>query len=122
MKTVLLLFVMVLSAAWVPNSYAGDCQKCHASFDSSYMQPALPAVRVQVAGRTDEINLAALYGEHGHPCVGTGVAFRAIQIGIRELYGDTVPQRDDLLIFSRMAGPGVLDAIDRIMQGPLRLA
>jgi hypothetical protein len=118
MKTVIVSLVLLLRAVWLPAAHAGDCQKCHASFGSGYMQPKVPAVRVQAAGRTDVITLADLYGEHGHPCVGTGIAFRAVQVGMRTLYGDTVPQRDDLLIFSRIAGPGVLDAVDRIMQGP----
>ncbi|ABA87413.1 cytochrome c, 1 heme-binding site [Syntrophotalea carbinolica DSM 2380] len=118
MKTVFTSLVLCLCAVWLPAAHAGECQKCHASFGTGYMQPKVPAVRVQAAGRTDVITLAGLYGEHGHPCVGTGIAFRAIQIGMRTLYGDTVPQRDDLLVFSQMPGPGVLDAVDRIMQGP----
>lgn len=118
MKMVFGLLAILLSTVSMPDAYAGECQKCHASFGSSYMQPKVPAVRVQAAGRTDVITLADLYAEHGHPCVGTGIAFRAVQIGMHKLYGDTVPQRDDLLIFSQMPGPGVLDAVDRIIQGP----
>lgn len=81
------------------------------------MRPALPAIRMQDAGRVDVLTLADLYAEHGHPCVGTGIAFRAVRAGIATLYGDAVPRRDDLLVFSRIAGPGVLETIDRLMSG-----
>jgi formylmethanofuran dehydrogenase subunit E len=118
MKAVIVSLVLLVGAVWMPAAHAGDCQKCHASFDDRYMRPAVPAIQLQGADHADVVSLAELYGEHGHPCVGTGIAFRAVQIGIRSLYGETVPKRHDLLIFSRIAGPGVLDAIDRIMQGP----
>lgn len=76
---------------------------------------------IQVADGNDiaSISLEDVAAYHGHPCPGSTVAFRAVQLGSRLLWNDTIPQRKDIVIFSRGSMYGVLDVFALVTKGAI---
>jgi formylmethanofuran dehydrogenase subunit E len=118
-RTVLVaIFCLLLTAFGAVPATAGDCAQCHGSFRDAVMRPQVPPIRIGDQGQTDTITLGGLFQAHGHPCCGTSISFRAIQLGLERLYGDQLPARDDLVILTQAPLPGFLDTIYRVMRGP----
>lgn len=111
------IFCLLITAYGAVPAAAGNCEQCHSSFDDAFMRPQVSPIRLTDQGQTDTITLGGLFQAHGHPCCGTSISFRAIQVGLERLYGDKLPAREDLLILSQAPMPGVLDTLDRVMRG-----
>jgi hypothetical protein len=82
--------------------------------------PDLGWIRVVDGDRTVSITLEDAFAYHEHPCPGATVAFRAVQYGVRLLWGDATPAREDIVIFSRGPMYGVLDVFALVTKGPIR--
>lgn len=96
---------------------AGNCLQCH---QQQGVTPAIPPVSpliVTDGDKTRKITLKSAFAFHGHECPGVTTAYRAVQYGIRLLFGDETPAADDLLVISRTSAAGVKDFIDLVMKG-----
>lgn len=112
------IFCLLITAYGAIPVTAGNCDQCHSSFHAAVMRPEVPPIRLTDQGQPDTITLGELFRAHGHPCCGTSITFRAIQVGLERLYGGKMPAREDLVILTQAPMPGVLNTLDRIMQGP----
>ncbi len=121
MKTKLMyLAVCAVSAltVLVPGlAMADGCLQCHAKNGVSVRVPQTDPIRIMADGKEQQITLAQGFKFHGHECPGMTTAFVAIRHGIKLLFHDTVPDRNDLLITSITPAGGVKDMIDLVMKG-----
>ncbi len=121
MSTKLLYLVLcAVSALYIllpGNALADDCMQCHAKNGVTVRVPQTAPIRIMADGKEHQITLAQGFKFHGHECPGMTTAFVAIRHGIKLLFGNTVPDRNDLLITSITPAGGVKDMIDLIMKG-----
>jgi formylmethanofuran dehydrogenase subunit E len=94
-----------------------ECNTCHEAKGVRENVPDISPIRMRVDGKENILTLAEAFRFHGHSCPGLTTTFRALQYGIQLLYGDEIPDRNDLLIFSKTPTPGNLDLLDLIMLG-----
>jgi hypothetical protein len=109
--------VSTLSLLLPGHALADDCLSCHAKNGVTVRVPQTEPIRIMADGKEHQINLAQGFKFHGHECPGMTTAFVAIRHGIKLLFGDTLPDRNDLLITSVTPAGGVKDMIDLIMKG-----
>lgn len=112
-----LVSVLYLSCLLPDHALADGCLECHAKKGVTVRVPQTDPIRIKADGKEHEINLAQGFKFHGHECPGMTTAFTAIHYGIKLLFPDTVPDRNDLLITSVTPAGGVKDMIDLIMKG-----
>lgn len=109
--------VLSLSCLLPGHALADGCLECHAKNGVTVRVPQTDPIRIKADGKEHEISLAQGFKFHGHECPGMTTAFTAIRYGIKLLFPDTVPDRNDLLITSVTPAGGVKDMIDLIMKG-----
>lgn len=80
-------------------------------------KPSLPPIVINIDGQNHTISLQQAFAFHGHACPAMTTAYRALQHGIKALYGDAVPSRQDLLIISLTPAGGAKDLLDLLMKG-----
>ncbi len=115
MKKSVLLFVLFLV---LPGSiWAGDCLSCHRENGVEVQVPETPPLRIMADDGLHELTLKQAFRFHGHECPGMTTAFVAFRYGLKLLFGDEIPRRDDLLIISRSPAGGIKDLIDLLMKG-----
>lgn len=107
----------LLSTFSTGTALADDCMSCHAKNGVTVLVPQTEPIRIMADGKEQQISLAQGFKFHGHECPGMTTAFVAIRHGIKLLFGDTLPDRNDLLITSVTPADGVKDMIDLIMKG-----
>ena len=94
----------------------------HADLDmgKDYKVPDIPPIKVMEDGKEAVITLADAFEYHDHPCPGVCVGFRALTHAIELLWGKTIPERGDLIVFSRGPMSGVLDIFNLATYGDLK--
>jgi len=81
--------------------------------------PDVGTIRVVDGEETVSITLGDAFAYHGHPCPGSTVAFRGVQLATRLLWSETVPRRRDIVVLSRGSMYGVLDVFALVTRGPI---
>jgi len=76
----------------------------------------LTPITVTHKGETRAIHLPDVYEHNGSVCTGATLAFRAVRHGLDTLYGEQVPDLDDLVVISLAPG-GPMDLLDMIIRG-----
>ncbi len=76
----------------------------------------LPPIKVIQNGEQRSISLCEAYDFHGNACPGATMTFMAMKYGLELLYGNEVPDLDDLIVVNRAPG-GPMDLFDLIMKG-----
>jgi hypothetical protein len=96
---------------------AGDCLSCHQENGVTVRVPETPPLRFMVGDTIHELTLEQAFKFHGHECPGMTTSFLAFRYGLKILFGDEIPRRDDLLIIGHSPAGGIKDLIDLIMKG-----
>jgi hypothetical protein len=112
--------IVLFLAFQAPFLYGEECSTCHAAKGVKEKTPDIPPIKMRVEGKEWQITLADAFRFHGHSCPGVTTAFLALQYGIQRLYGNEIPERDDLIIFSKTPTAGSLDFLDLVMVGENR--
>jgi len=117
-----ILYITLFTASLLSTFSAGyaladDCISCHAKNSVTIRLPQTAPIRIMADGKEHQVTLAQGFKFHGHECPGMTTAFVAIRHGIKLLFHDAVPDRNDLLITSVTPAGGVKDMIDLIMKG-----
>jgi hypothetical protein len=100
--------------------FADGCTECHAKKGVEESIPSIAPIKISEGGMTRTITLSDAFRFHGHSCPGVTTAFRALQYGIFLLFGDEIPEKKDLVIFSKTPTLGSLDMLDLVMIGEKR--
>ncbi|MCK4590960.1 MAG: formylmethanofuran dehydrogenase subunit E family protein [Candidatus Latescibacteria bacterium] len=106
-KLLMLMSVLLLA------SFAG----ADLDIGEDYKVPDIPPIKVMEDGKEVVITLADAFEYHGHPCPGVCIGFRALTYAIEHLWGDTIPEREDLIVFSRGPMCGVVDVFTLVTYG-----
>jgi hypothetical protein len=107
---IILLFVLNSSVM-----LGSECVKCHMERKVKETVPQAAPLLIKENGKVRNITLKDAFGYHSHSCPGVTTTFLAIQYGIKLLYGNDVPDVNDLVILSRSPAPGSIDMIDFLM-------
>lgn len=112
-KLLLVISVIMISAGtgWSTEQSDNKRQK-----QQTVQTPSLPPLIINVDGQNQTIPLQQAFAFHGHACPAMTTAYRALQHGIKALYGDAVPSRQDLLIISLTPAGGAKDLLDLLMK------
>jgi hypothetical protein len=105
---------------WTPSpvlANGGDCRGCHQKHNVDYDLPKVSPILIKADGQTVSIDLPTAFAYHGHECPGVTTAYLAMQYAIQLLYGNEIPERNDLMIASRMPRGGPMDMFDLMMKG-----
>ena len=100
--------------------FSDGCTECHAKKGVEESIPSTAPIKISEGGMTCTITLSDAFRFHGHSCPGVTTAFRALQYGIFLLFGDEIPEKKDLVIFSKTPTLGSLDMLDLVMIGEKR--
>jgi hypothetical protein len=100
--------------------FADGCTECHAEKGVQESIPSIAPIKINEDGVTRSITLSDAFRFHGHSCPGVTIAFRSLQYGIFLLFGDEMPEKKDLVIFSKTPTLGSLDMLDFVMIGEKR--
>ncbi|MBN2321464.1 MAG: hypothetical protein JXR49_20465 [Acidobacteria bacterium] len=103
-----------------PNLFGSECNTCHAAKGVHERTPDIAPIRMLVDGKERSITPADAFRFHGHSCPGVTTTFRALHYGLQLLYGDEIPETEDLVIFSKTPTSGSLDLLDLVMIGEAR--
>lgn len=103
-----------------PILFADECSKCHVEKGVRESTPSIAPIKINENGVTHSITLSDAFRFHGHSCPGVTTAFRALQYGIFLLFGEEIPEKKDLVIFSKTPARGSLDMLDLVMIGEKR--
>jgi hypothetical protein len=117
LSIVLTMFSLFVSASVL---WGQDCNQCHAAKGVKESIPDVAPIKMRAEGKSRSIALSDAFKLHGHSCPGMTAAYRALQYGILKLYGNEVPDREDLVIFSKTPTFGSLEFLDLIMIGENR--
>ncbi len=109
------LLVVLVNMFLIVSSVGADLD-----MGKDYQVPDIPPIKVMEDGREVVITLADAFEYHDHPCPGVCVGFRALTHAIELLWGETIPERDDLVVFSRGPMSGVLDIFNLATYGDLK--
>ncbi|MBN1833058.1 MAG: hypothetical protein JW896_13205 [Deltaproteobacteria bacterium] len=101
-------------------AFADGCSECHAKKGVEESIPSIAPIKINEDGVTRSISLSDAFRFHGHSCPGVTTTFRALQYGIFLLFGDEIPEKNDLVIFSKTPTKGSLDMLDLVMIGEKR--
>ncbi len=85
-----------------------------------YQVPDIPPIKVMEDGKEVVITLKDAFEYHDHPCPGVCVGFRALTHAMELLWSDVVPERGDLVLFSRGPMHGVVDIFTLTTCGDLK--
>lgn len=96
-------------------AFGNECIKCHKEKGVEESVPKPSPILMKTEGTTRSLSLADAFKQHGVSCPGITTAYRAMQYGIKLLYGDTIPEQNDLVVFSRTPVPGSRDFIDLLL-------
>ncbi len=119
-KKMWIVCIVLVLGAQAPALFGEDCNICHTAKGVRERTPDIPPIRMLVDGRECSISLADAFRFHGHSCPGVTTTFRALQYGIRLLFGNEIPERKDLVVFSKTPTSGSLDLLDLVMIGATR--
>ena len=108
-----LLLVVVAFVLTACSAYA------HVDMGEDYEVPDIPPIKVMDNGKEVVITLADAFEYHGSPCPGVCAAFRVMTYAFDLLWGDTIPERDDIIVFSRGPMRGVVDVFTLARYGKL---
>lgn len=86
----------------------------HTEYPDSVMNN--PPINVIRNGEMVKVKLTDVYDFHGDACPGATMAYRAFQYGIQLLFGDEIPEVNDLIVISRAPG-GPKDVFDLVIKG-----
>lgn len=111
-KKIFIISLMLSLLICCPSSWGDECVKCHMENNVKESAPTADPILIKTDGKTRSVTLADAFAYHGHSCPGVTTAFRAIQYGIKLLYGSNVPEQGDLVVFSRTPAPGSRDMLD----------
>lgn len=111
------LFLIAAGCLFPIVTLADGCMGCHQSRGVKVRKLPVMPVKMTVDGNQRIVTLDGVFKYHGDECPGVIIAYRAAQYGIKLLFRDEVPERNDLLIFSRTPAGGVRDCIDFLMKG-----
>jgi hypothetical protein len=100
--------------------FADGCTECHAEKGVEESIPSIAPIKISDDGVTRSITLSDAFSFHGHSCPGVTIAFRALQYGIFLLFVEEIPEKKDLVIFSKTSTLGSLDMVDLVMIGEKR--
>jgi hypothetical protein len=100
--------------------FADGCSECHAEKGVEESIPSTAPIKINENGVTRSITLSEAFRFHGHSCPGVTTAFRALQYGIFLLFGEEIPKKKDLVVFSKTPTLGSLDLLDLVMIGEKR--
>ncbi len=117
LQYIALFTVSLLTTVSTGAALADDCMSCHAKNSVTIRVPQTAPIRIMADGKEQQITLAQGFKFHGHECPGMTTAFVAIRHGIKLLFKDTIPDRNDLLITAITPAGGVKDMIDLVMKG-----
>jgi formylmethanofuran dehydrogenase subunit E len=92
-----------------------ECARCHIEKGVKESPPTTDPILIKTDGKTRSISLADAFAYHGHSCPGVTTTFRAIQYGIKLLYGNSLPEQEDLVVFSRTSTRGSRDMLDLLL-------
>jgi len=112
--------ILAVSLLHASSLLGNECVKCHSASGVQESKPAVAPIMIKMNGITRRISLSDAFGFHGHSCPGVTVTFRALQYGILLLYGKEIPEREDLVVFSKTPTSGSLDMLDLLMIGEKR--
>jgi hypothetical protein len=112
LKRILIISILFGLLICSPSLWGNECVKCHVDKGVKESAPTTDPILIKTDGKTRSISLADAFAYHGHSCPGVTTAFRAIQYGIKLLYGSDVPEQGDLVVFSRTPTPGSRDMLD----------
>jgi hypothetical protein len=107
--------LLLLSICLIVSSAGADLD-----MGKDYQVPDIPPIKVMEDGKEVVITLKDAFEYHDHPCPGVCVGFRALTHAIELLWGDAVPERGDLVVFSRGPMHGVLDIFTLVTYGDLK--
>jgi len=119
--TAMAMVIISLPPGWVwgktgsRQTFGSECIKCHMQkgVKESALKPS--PIFIKAEGKTRSLSLADAFKQNGGPCPGITTAYRAMQYGIKLLYGDKIPEQSDLVIFSRTPVPGSRDFLDMLL-------
>lgn len=123
--------IFMVKKIWLPGTaliiliqaailFGSECSTCHTARGVRESTPDTAPIEIQENGKIRSITLSDAFNFHGHSCPGVTTTFRALQYGIRILYGEEIPERGDLLVFTRTPTSGSLDFLDLVMLGEKR--
>ena len=107
-----ILFCLLICSS---SLWGNECIKCHMERGVKDSAPTTDPILIKKDGKTRSISLADAFAYHGHSCPGVTTTFRAIQYGIKLLYGSDVPEHKDLVVFSRTSTRGSRDMLDLLI-------
>mgnify|MGYP000098597048 CR=1 FL=1 len=112
------LVFLIAASLFLPGLlWAGDCLECHQKNGVTIVVPEIPPLRIMAGTTVYEFTLEQAFAFHGHECPGLTTAFLALGHGLKRLFGEEIPRRDDILIISRSPAGGIKDLIDLLMKG-----
>jgi hypothetical protein len=117
MVCVLGFFVFAAISMLPAGVLAGNCLECHGKQGVTIKPPVVAPIKMMVDGKERTITLDGVFRFHGDVCPGATIAYRGVQYGIRLLYGNEIPDRNDLVVVSRTPAAGVKDFLDFFMKG-----
>ena len=116
MRYKLLIAVIVLFILNSPSSLLGhECAKCHMENNVKETVPQTEPILIKADSKIRSITLLQAFDYHSHSCPGVTTTFLALQYGIKLIYGEKIPEQEDLVIFSRTPTPGSIDMIDFLL-------
>ena len=107
--------LLLLSICLIVSSAGADLDMAE-----DYKVPDIPPIKVMEDDKEVVITLGDAFEYHDHPCPGVCVGFRALTYAIELLWGETIPERGDLIVFSRGPMSGVLDIFTLTTCGDLK--
>jgi hypothetical protein len=115
MQKLTIISVWLFISAFSSIAFGNECIKCHQENAVEESEPRPSPIFIKAKGKTRSVSLADAFKQDGAPCPGITTAYRAMQYGIKLLYGDTIPEQGDLVVFSRTPVPGSRDFLDLLL-------
>ncbi len=95
----------------------------HTATEAAALQagtPGLEPIRILDEDRLLHLSVRDAAKYHGDLCACLACGFRATQLGIRELWGDEIPEREDIRVLSAHPAHGVRDAFEFVTRAATR--
>lgn len=112
LKKLLIVPILFCILTCFSSLWGNECAKCHMENGVKESAPTTDPILIKTDGKIRSVSLADTFAYHGHSCPGVTIAFRAIQYGIKLLYGSDIPEQGDLVVLSRTPTPGSRDMLD----------
>ncbi len=115
MQKLTIISVWLFISAFSSIAFGNQCIKCHTEKGVEVSAPKPSPIFIKAEVKTISLSLADAFKQNGAPCPGITSAYRAMQYGIKLLYGDEIPEQSDLVVFSRTPVPGSRDFLDMLL-------